>query len=506
MSDGPEGGLGNGASSDRRAAIDQLLDRAVAAFNGGDRAAASVLAEQVLAVDGSNIDAEDLLAEDIFGAGGADGEIRRLTILFADLVDSTALSTRVEAETYRLVVGRYREQVQQIVERFDGHIGSTKGDGLLAVFGYPTAHEDDARRAVAAGLEITGEVAGISEAARRRFGIEIQVRVGVHRGLVYLDTAQDDVYGLAANMAARVCGLAPPGSVVVSEAVAPLIGTVFELEPRPPARVKGVDGSVAHHRVIGERTEPTRIVRGPLVGRQREVARLAKSWARAQSGTLRTPGIVFRGEPGIGKSRLAAAAADMAERSGAAVLEVAGSPFHTDVGLHPIRTFIERRCGIDRSTGPADRIRLLENEIRANALDSATVSLLAPVLGIAPEHGYQPVPAEGRKLQELIAAGVHEYLGACLGDAAALVVAEDMHWFDRSTIDVLGALLDASGGRLMLVVTERDGEWLPAGWPVKVFDLAPLTDEDTDTLITALNPGLAAEDRATIRDRCDGVP
>ena len=156
-----------------------------------------------------------------------------MTILFADLVDSTALSTRVEPETYRLLVGRYRELVLRVVDRYEGHVGSTKGDGLLAVFGHPIAHEDDVRRAVQAGLEITREVARLSEQAKRRFGIEIDVRVGVHRGLVYLDTAQDDVYGLAANLAARVSGLAPPGAVVVSEAVEPLVRDAFELEVRP---------------------------------------------------------------------------------------------------------------------------------------------------------------------------------------------------------------------------------------------------------------------------------
>ena len=121
------------------------------------------------------------------------------------------------------------------------------------MFGHPTAHEDDVRRAVVAGLEITREVARLSEQAKRRFGIEIAVRVGVHRGLVYLDTAQDDVYGLAANLAARVSGLAPPGTVVVSDAVEPLVRDAFELEARRAAAVKGVDGLVAHHRVVGER-------------------------------------------------------------------------------------------------------------------------------------------------------------------------------------------------------------------------------------------------------------
>ena len=181
----------------------------------------------------------------------------------------------------------------------------------------------------------------------------------MHRGLVYLDTAQDDVYGLAANLAARVSGLAPPGAVAVSDAVEALVRDAFELAAREPAAVKGVDGLVAHHQVIGERTKPTRVGRGPLVGRDRELARLEKSWARAQAGTLTTPGVVFRGEPGIGKSRLAAAAADIVESSGAVVLELAGSPFHADAGLRPVRGLLENRCGIARLTDPAERLALL---------------------------------------------------------------------------------------------------------------------------------------------------
>jgi class 3 adenylate cyclase len=486
----------------RGASIDELLDRAVAAINRGDRAAATALAGQVLAVDHGNADAEDLLT-----VPGGGGEIRRLTILFADVVDSTVLSTRVDPETYGMLVGRYRELVLGIVDRFEGHVGSTKGDGLLAVFGHPTAHENDVRRAVLAGLEITGEVARLSEQAKRRFGIEITVRVGVHRGLVYLDTAQDDVYGLAANLAARVSGLAPPGAVVVSDAVAPLIRGAFELEVRPPAVVKGVDGLVAHHQVLGERAEAARVGRGPLVGRDRELARLQKSWGRAQAGTLSTPGVVFRGEPGIGKSRLAAAAAELVEHSGGVMLELAGSPFHPDAGLHPVRNLLERRCGIDRSTDQADRLRLLHAHVAACSSDpEPLVSLLAPVLGISAEAGYQPLPAEGRKLYELIAEAVQAYLLACLGGGAGLVVAEDVHWFDPSTLEVLAALLAAAGGRLLIVMTGRPGGWLPAGWPVKVFDLAPLTDEQTDALIVALNPGLSADDRALVVDRCDGVP
>ncbi|WP_234783673.1 adenylate/guanylate cyclase domain-containing protein [Mycolicibacterium celeriflavum] len=490
------------ARVERGASIDELLDRAVGAINRGDRAGATALAGQVLAVDNTNAEAEDLLA-----APCDPGEIRRLTIFFADLVDSTALSTRVEPETYRLLVGRYREQVLRAVTRYEGHIGSTKGDGLLAMFGHPIAHEDDARRAVQAGLEITREVAELSEQARRRFGIEIAVRVGVHHGLVYLDTAQADVYGLAANLAARVSGLAPPGSVVVSDAVETLTHNNFEFEARPAALVKGFEEPIAHYRVVAERARTPKSARGPLVGCDSELAHLEQIWAQARAGTLRTPGVVFQGEPGIGKSRLAAAATELAETCGSVVLELIGSPFHTDTGLHPVRTLLERRCGIDRSTDQTERLRLLTAEVRARELDAqTTVPLLAPVLGIEADTGYEQVAAEGRKLYELISQAVHAYLLSCVDGGAGLVVAEDVHWFDASTRDVLGALLDARSGRLMVVVTGRGGEWLPSGWSVKVFHLMPLTDKDADSLITALNPGLAVVDRAAIRDRCDGVP
>jgi class 3 adenylate cyclase len=330
----------------RGASIDELLDRAVLAINRGDRAAATALAGQVLAVDRGNTEAEDLLAT----SPGDRGEIRRLTILFADLVDSTVLSTRLEPESYRLLVGRYREQVLRAVERYGGHVASTKGDGLLAVFGHPIAHEDDVRRAVQAGLEITREVQALSELAQRRFGVGIDVRVGVHRGPVYLDIAQDDVCGLGANVAARVCGLGPAGSVVVSDAVEPLIGDVFELERRAPAPVKGIEAPITHYRVVAEHATPPRIARAPLIGRERELVWLEKNWARAQAGDLTTPGVVFRGEPGIGKSRLALAASELVHRDGAVVLELFGSPLHAGVGLHPVRTLLERRCGINRFT------------------------------------------------------------------------------------------------------------------------------------------------------------
>ena len=272
--------------------IDELIDRAVRAINRGDRAAADALAGQVLAVDRSNPDAEELLASPVDG-----GEIRRLTMLFADLVDSTALSTRIDLEVYRTVVGRYRDEVLEVVNRYEGHIASTKGDGLLAAFGHPKAHENDAHRAVQAGLDITREVALLSERVQRRFGFEIDVRVGIHRGLVYLDTNQDDVYGLGANLAARMCSLADPGTVAVSEPIERVVRDEFELQEQPASAVKGVDELVTYYRVIGERDLPS-VVHGPLVGRERELAYLENCWSQAEAGILAQSGVVLTGEGG----------------------------------------------------------------------------------------------------------------------------------------------------------------------------------------------------------------
>jgi class 3 adenylate cyclase/predicted ATPase len=487
---------------DQPPGVDELLDRALRALENGHRAKANRLAEQVLAVDRHNVDAEDLLA-----APADPGEIRRITILFADLVDSTALSTRIEPETYRTVVGRYRDEVLRVVQHYGGHLGTTKGDGLLAFFGHPEAHEDDVRRAVQAGLDITSEVAKLSARVRRRFGFDIDVRVGIHRGIAYLDTAQDDVYGFAANLAARICSLAQPGTVAVSQAVERLVRARFELRAQLPKAVKGVEEPVRYFLVVTER-DLTTTPAGPLVGRACELACLQQAWAQASVGELHTTGVAFVGEAGIGKSRLAWSAVEMAERSHGVVLQLIGSPFHTDVGLRPVRRLLERRCGISRTSQPEERLRQLRREVEELSLDpAAAVPLLAPVLGIGPETGYEPVAAQGRKLYEQITGAVHEYLMACSRDAPSLILVEDMHWFDEDTFDVVRSLVSADlGGHVLVVMTSRAPISLPGTARAQVFELKPLSDDESDQLITALYPGVRADEQRAIRQRCVGIP
>ncbi len=488
--------------SDDPSTIDELLDGALEALNRGDTSTAFDLAERVLAIDHSNADAGDLLA-----APSEHGEIRRLTILFADLVDSTVLSSRVEPEAYRSVVGGYRDIVRAAVARFEGFPASTKGDGLLALFGHPQPHENDAARAVQAALDISRRVAELDDSARRRFGVSIQVRVGVHRGLVYLDTAEDDVYGLGANLAARLCGLADPNTVVVSEGIERLIRDRFELEARPAKPVKGLEEDVAHFRVVSER-DPAHRFDGPLIGRGPERTYLGNAWSQATRGALQTPGVAILAEAGIGKSRLADVAVTAAERDGATVLELLGSPFHGDVGLYPIRRLLERNCEIDRAAYPAERLRRLREELDRRHLDpDATIPLLAPVLGIAPDvGGYRPVAADGRKLFEQITGAVLRYLLACLPDGPALILAEDTHWFDEDTREILAKLVDDVAPGVLIVMTSRSANSVPGGDRVARLDLLPLTDPEAEQLILAVHPDATPEARAAVLRRCDGVP
>jgi class 3 adenylate cyclase/tetratricopeptide (TPR) repeat protein len=479
--------------------IDELLDRAVAAINRGDRSTADALAGRVLAVDRSNPDAEELLAAPADG-----GEMRRLTMLFADLVDSTALSTRIEPEVYRTVVTRYRDHVLEIVNRYEGHIDSTIGDGLLATFGHPIAHENDAHRAVQAGLEITRAVGALSDRLRDRLGFDISVRVGIHYGVVYLDTTEDELYGFGVNFAARICTLAKPGTVTVSEPVERLVRNAFDLEALPPKAVKGVQGLIVHYRVIGER-DVTTSARGPLVGRESELAFLQRVWGEATVGTLATGGIALTGEGGIGKTRLAYAAVDMAQQTGAEVLALFGSPFHADVGLRPVRRLLEGRCGIRRETEPAERLARLRAEVEQRSLDPDTaVPLLAPVLGIGPESGYEPVRASGIRLYEQIGKGIHDYLMACLGTGPALVLVEDMHWFDKDTTEVVQALLREDLGRLLVVITAR--QLPPLTGVTRVLELNPLTEIEADKLIAELHPQITPDAQRAVQERCDGIP
>ena len=204
---------------------------------------------------------------------------------------------------------------------------------------------------------------------------------------------------------------------------------------------------------------------------------------------------------------MAAEAIDLAERSGHVALTLFGSALHRDAGLHPIRALLERRCGIEVTSDPARRLDLLEAEVHASGLDSAaTVPLLSRVLGVPTGPGHAAVQADGRILYEQIRETVGEYLMSCLQGEPGLIVAEDVQWFDPSSLDVLLWLLEKPRGSFSMVITAREGAALPVTPNIEVHHLTALTDTETDDLILALEPTMSAPERAAVARRCDGVP
>jgi tetratricopeptide (TPR) repeat protein len=297
---------------------------------------------------------------------------------------------------------------------------------------------------------------------------------------------------------------------VVSDVVARLVEEDFELASRPARDVKGVPDPVAHWVVAGERAErrtPSVDPRTPVIGRGPELDRLQACWGQACAGSLAPPGIALRGESGIGKSRVATSIVEQVQAAGHVVLELFGSPFHVDAGLHPVRVLLERRAGITRTASATERLQCLADEVQTCGLDpAATVPLLAPVLGIEPGAGYEPTAADGRRLHDQILAGVESYLLACLGSGPSLVLVEDFQWLDDATQELVRRLLATGRADVMVLITARSGVASPGGSQVEVLDLAPFTAPEIEALIAALDDTLPIERREAVARRCDGIP
>ena len=342
--------------------------------------------------------------------------------------------------------------------------------------------------------------AGASSAA----GEPLELRVGIHHGPVYLDFDEDDIYGLAANVGARLETLADPGTVVVSDEVRQLVEDHFDLEAREPQLVKGVAEPLVPFRVVGERAVSIPDTATPLVEREDELVRLRQAWALVAAGDHdRAAGILIRGDAGVGKSRLVAALDDEVCRGGACFLELHGSPFHVDAGFHPVRRLVETRCGIRDDANPQERLECLSKELTDLGLDlPATIPFLAPILGIDPSAGYEPATTEGRKLEEQVSQAALDYVVACTRGEPAILVAEDLHWFDDATRELLAELMRSGPGNLLIVATSRTPE--PGSW--EAIELRPLTFGGRLELIDALEGGLPEEERLALATRSDGVP
>jgi class 3 adenylate cyclase len=442
-------------------------------------------------------------------------ERRQLTVMFCDLVGSTALSARFDPEELREEIRAYQNTVSGVVARYDGFVAKFMGDGVLAYFGYPRAHEDDAERAVRAGLEIEAAVTRLETRGTER----LAVRIGIATGLVVVGdlvgegSAQEQaVVGETPNLAARLPALAEPGQVVLAGATRRLIGDLFRLRDLGRQAVKGFADPVEAWVVEGvaaaeSRFEAARRGLTDLVGRAAEAAllsnRLREAWAGA--GQI----VLLSGEAGIGKSRLAAQLAAEVASEPYTRLRYQCSPYHRDSVLHPFVVQLGRAARLAAEDPPETQLDKLE-AILAPARIAETASLLASLLSIPTGDRYPPLALSAAQQRRLTLAALLDQLEALARQQPVLMLFEDAHWADATSLEVLDLTVERIRALPVLVLITFRPEY-EAPWTglshVTSIALDRLGPAEVETLAghVAGRP-LPPEVMAQIVAKTDGVP
>jgi predicted ATPase/class 3 adenylate cyclase len=446
-------------------------------------------------------------------------ERRQLTVMFVDLVGSTALSARLDPEELREALRVYQDVVAATIARVGGHVAKFLGDGVLAYFGWPKAHEDDAERAVRAGLAIVDEVHRL----RTRAGELLEVRIGIATGLVVVGdllgegaAREETVVGKTPNLAARLQQIAAPGSVVIAESTRRLLGSTFELEALNPGPLKGLGEVVPAFRVLAERHVRSRFeahqkgVILPLVGRERELALLLEWWRLARAGQGQA--VLLVGEPGIGKSRIAKALADALVDGPHATIRYQCSPYHADSPLWPV---IEQ-LGFAAEFAPGDddtaRRRKLETLLRPWACDATeAVALLAPLLGIEPAGSHSILDLTPQQRRARMLAALVDHLANLGAEQPTPVLFEDVHWIDPTSLEFVEQVLERiAGSRILMLLTSRPDNQPPLEDRPHLarLTLERLGREASSDIIRAISHGkpLPPELEEMIAIRTDGVP
>ncbi len=450
-------------------------------------------------------------------AGGtASAERRRLTVMFVDLVGSTALASCLDPETLRDVIRQYQHAITVEVARCEAYVAQYLGDGALVYFGYPKAHEDEAERAVRSALAIVRAVA----AQRSPAGEPLAVRIGIATGLVVVGdmtsagaAEERAVVGETPNIAARLQQLAAPGQIVVSAQTQALTGTVFEWRDLGPQQLKGVPAPVVAYSVLSERPLQTRFEArqsGPLttlVGRNAELAMLSQRWRLAKAGKGQV--VVLTGEAGIGKSRILRTLEEVIATEPHARIINQCSPSHSDSSLHPMIQQLTRAAGIHPAQTVAVQLDRLEALLQG--AQGVEIALTASLLGIdcASRYGKLDLTPEQQRARTFEA--LLNHLVRVSDCEPVFWVLEDAHWIDPTTLELLGLCVDRiAGTRVLAVVTART-KFAPdfdACLHVSRLTLGRLGRDEVAAMVSQLAHGKSLPDAilSEIVAKADGVP
>ena len=443
-------------------------------------------------------------------------ERRQVTVLFSDLVGSTALSARMDPEDLREVISAYQKCVAETVQRFGGFVAKYMGDGVLVYFGYPQAHEDDAERAVRAALELIAAVGALRAAS------PLQTRVGIATGLVVVgdvigsgEAQERGIVGETPNLAARLQGIAEPNTVAIADGTRRLLGNLFELEDLGQKDLKGIVGPVRAWAALRPSSVESRFeaLHGAglttLVGREEELELLLRRWSKAKTGEGQV--VLLSGEAGIGKSRLTAALLEHLASEPHTRLRYFCSPQHTDSALYPIISQMERAAAFTHGDTAQAKLDKLDSMLVQTATSNQDAALFAEMLSLPNDGRHPALHLDPQQRRQKTLEALTAQMEALSRQNPVLMIFEDAHWTDPTSLETFGRVIDRVRSLpVLLIVTFRpefEPPWIGRPY-VTALTINRLAQRDIEAMIDGVvgNKFIPASVRHDIIERTDGIP